>query len=260
MKFVDTHTHLDFPEFESDRSQALSRAQTVGISDIIISATTAKRWLELKGSSLYSQQKPVCHAAYGLHPMFIDEHKNSHLDDLKHWLEKEKPIAVAEIGLDFFITKPDKDKQLTFFIAQLKLAKEFDLPVIIHSRKSLDIVLKHIRQIPGLRGSIHSFSGSEQQAKQLIELGFYLGFGGPITYTRATRLRKLVAELPLKSILLETDSPDQPDASHYGKRNEPAYLPIVAQTVAELRGIELAEVARITSFNANNLFKFDQRN
>ncbi len=256
MKLIDSHSHFDFSEFNNDREEALIRANKAGVTDIIVSATTAKRWSNVKNTvESFSSQQPQCHAAYGLHPLFIDEHKESHLHDLKDCLEKETAIAIGEIGLDYFMDNPDKDKQLVFFIEQLKFAKAFDLPVIIHARKSLDIVLKHLRQIAGLRGSIHSFSGSDQQAKQLIELGFYLGFGGPITYTRATKLRKLVSTLPLQSILIETDSPDQPDASHHYERNEPSYLPLIAQTVAELRGINIAEVAKITRFNAQTLFK-----
>lgn len=233
----------------------LDRAKQAGVESIIVSATTAKRWPILKK---VVENQTSCYPAFGLHPMFMNEHRMSHLDDLKYWLEQENPVAVGEIGLDFFIPEADKDRQLKYFIRQLELASEFNLPVIIHARKSLDLVLKHIRKTPGLRGSIHCFSGSEQQAMQLIERGFYLGFGGPITYTRATRLRKLVATLPLESILLETDSPDQPDAAHHGERNEPAYLPLVAKTVAELRGIEISEVAEMTSKNAQTLFRLDQ--
>jgi len=259
MKLIDSHSHFDFSEFDNDRAEALIRADKSDVSHIIVSATTAQRWSNVKNTvAQFSKKHLHCHAAYGLHPLFIDEHKTEDLINLKVWLDTEDPVAIGEIGLDYFMDNPNKEKQLEFFVEQLKLAKEFDLPVIVHARKSLDIVLKYLRQITGLRGSIHSFSGSEQQAKQLIELGFYLGFGGPITYTRATRLRKLVSTLPLESILLETDSPDQPDASHHGERNEPAYLLLVAQAVAELRGIDVAEVAKITSFNAQTLFKIDR--
>lgn len=256
MQLIDSHSHFDFSEFDNDRTEAFTRASKADVSHIIVSATTAKRWSNVKRTvKQFSNKHLRCHAAYGLHPLFIDEHAPDELNNLKTWLEKETPVAIGEIGLDYFMPNPDKEKQLTFFIEQLELAKEFDLPVIIHARKSLDIVLKHLRKITGLRGSIHSFSGSEQQAKQLIDLGFYLGFGGPITYTRATRLRKLVSTLPLESLLLETDSPDQPDASHHQERNEPAYLPFIAQTIAELRGIDVTEVAKITTFNAQTLFK-----
>ena len=260
-KLIDSHSHFDFSAFDADRKEALLRASKANINHIIVSASTAKRWPYVKNTvAQFSSEQPSnkqaqCHAAYGLHPVFINEHKTDDLLDLQGWIEKETPVAIGEIGLDFFIDNPDKDKQLHFFIEQLKLAKAFDLPVIIHARKSLDIVLKYLRQLSGLRGSVHSFSGSEQQANQLIELGFYLGFGGPITYTRATKLRRFVSTLPLESLLLESDSPDQPDVSHHKERNEPAYLPLIAETIAELRGIDVEDVAKITTLNAQTLFK-----
>ena len=252
MHLIDSHTHIDFTEFDTDRDAAIKRAKDAGISNIIVSSTTAERWHYVK--SVVSHHPSICHAAYGLHPMFMPEHKEIHLQDLRTLLNHEDAVAVGEIGLDFFIPNPDKEAQLALFIAQLEIANEYKLPVIIHARKSLDLVLKHLRRFPDLRGSIHSFSGSEQQAKQLIELGFYLGFGGPVTYTRATRLRGLLKNLPLDSLLLETDSPDQPDALHHGKRNEPAYLVNIAQDIAELRNIELTELAAITTCNAKKLF------
>ena len=263
MQLIDTHTHIDFSEFDNDRTAAIKRASDTGISNIIVSATTAERWLLIKSlCENQDNEQTQCHPAYGLHPMFINEHTSQHIIDLKHWLENEMPIAIGEIGLDYFIDEANgkdsthvRKSQLDLFITQLELANEFNLPVIIHARKSLDIVLKHLRMYPNIIGSIHSFSGSEQQAKQLIDLGFYLGFGGPITYTRATKLRKLVTTLPLESLLLETDSPDQPDALHYNQRNEPAYLLNVAQVVAELRNIKVEEVVRITTKNAQSLFK-----
>lgn len=258
MQLIDTHSHIDFSVFDRDLPEVLTNAKQAGIAEIVVSATTAKRWPVIKA---LVDESSFCHAAYGLHPMFMDDYSPQHLDMLKSWIEKERPIAVGEIGLDYFIPLEDGDKsrveQLTLFISQLELANEFNLPVIIHARKSLDLILKELRAFPNLTGSIHSFSGSEQQAKQLIDLGFYLGFGGPITYTRATRLRKLIASLPLESLLLETDSPDQPDAMHFGERNEPAYLPIIAKTIAELRGIEIESVAETTTYNAQTLFRFN---
>ena len=259
MQLIDSHSHIDFSEFDDDRKAAIERASNTGISNIIVSATTAERWSLIKKlCDEQGDEQPLCRPAYGLHPMFMGEHKPNHLGDLKSWIEKEKPIAIGEIGLDYFIDEAtiecNKESQLKLFVAQLELANEYHLPVIIHARKSLDIVLKYLRQFPNLVGSIHSFSGSEQQAKQLIDLGFYLGFGGPITYTRATRLRKLIETLPLESLLLETDSPDQPDSLHYNERNEPAYLLNVAHVVAELRGVSVEKVAQITTNNAQRLF------
>ena len=264
MQLIDSHSHIDFSEFDNDREAAIERANTAGISNIIVSATTAERWpLIKKHCDKHGNNQTQCHPAYGLHPMFMSEYKPQHLDGLRQWVNNEKPIAIGEIGLDYFVGEANSEdgeqvrqSQLDLFIAQLKLADEFGLPVIIHARKSLDIVLKYLRQFPKLTGSVHSFSGSEQQAKQLIDLGFYLGFGGPITYTRATKLRKLVTTLPLESLLLETDSPDQPDALHYNERNEPAYLINVAQVVADLRGINIEEVAHVTTKNAQTLFNF----
>ena len=263
MQLIDSHSHIDFSEFDNDRKFIIESANNAGVSDIVVSSTTAKRWAIIKTICEESlKQKTKCHPAYGLHPMFMQEHSAHHLDDLKQLLESEEAIAVGEIGLDYFIDEAsegdNKASQLSLFISQLELADEFKLPVIIHARKSLDIVLKHLRQFPNVVGSIHSFSGSAQQAKQLIDLGFYLGFGGPITYTRATKLRKLVTMLPLESLLLETDSPDQPDALHHKERNEPAYLVNVAKTVAELRKVELTEIAQTTTNNANKLFKFNR--
>lgn len=263
MQLIDSHSHIDFSEFDNDREVAIERANSAGVSNIIVSATTAERWFLIKElCDKHGDKQTQCHPAYGLHPMFMSEYQPQHLDELRQWIKNEKPIAIGEIGLDYFIdeangkdSKQVRQSQLDLFIAQLQLADEFALPVIIHARKSLDIVLKHLRLFPKLTGSIHSFSGSEQQAKQLIDLGFYLGLGGPITYTRATKLRKLAMTLPLESILLETDSPDQPDAQHYNERNEPAYLSNVAQTIAELRNISVEEIARVTTINAQTLFK-----
>lgn len=254
MQFIDSHTHLDFPEFDSDRDLAFDRAIDSGVSKIVVSATTAEGW---KGvSEVVQKYQPHTYVAYGLHPMFMQDHKPSHLNELSSYLQKDNVVAVGEIGLDYFIPNPNKEAQLDLFVTQLEIASDFSLPVIIHARKSLDIVLKHLRRFPQLTGSIHSFSGSEQQARQLIDLGFYLGFGGPITYTRATRLQQLVKNLPLDSMLLETDSPDQPDADHYGERNEPAFIYKVAETIAYLRETKVEEVASVTTKNAEKLFGF----
>ena len=259
MQLIDSHSHIDFPAFNKDLPIVLKKAKQAGVDKIVVSATIAERWPVIRE---LVKGNPQCHAAYGLHPMFMSDYSPQQLDTLKTWLEKEKPIALGEIGLDYFISLEDGDNskadQLALFISQLELADEFKLPVIIHARKSLDLILKQLRLFPHLQGSIHSFSGSEQQAKQLIDLGFYLGFGGPITYTRATRLRKLVNTLPLESLLLETDSPDQPDALHFGERNEPAYLPIIAQTIADIRGLAVETVAEVTTKNAHTLFRFNK--
>ena len=256
LTLIDSHCHIDLAPFDADRDVVLQRAKEAMVSHIIVPAVTANRWDHLKQlADKYDAILP----AYGLHPMFMRAHKKHHLDNLVQFLQTEKVVAVGECGLDFFIKTEQSDEakkaQLYFFSAQVSLAQHYKLPLIIHARKSLDLVLKEIRQKSDLSGVVHSFSGSQQQAYQLIDNGFYLGFGGPITYTRAKKLRHLVATLPLDALLLETDSPDQPDASHYGERNEPAWLIYIAQTVADLRGISLEEVIKTTRNNAERLFK-----
>lgn len=255
MHLIDSHCHIDLEPFAKDRREVLCRAKANGISDIIVPAVTAKHWPALQAlAKSDTAGQPALHIAYGLHPVFTHEHHPDDLILLEHYLQTAKPVAVGECGLDFFIPDYDAATQLEYFTAQLDLAVQYKLPVIIHARKALDQVLKALRLRPGLSGVIHSYSGSLQQAKQLIDLGFYLGFGGPVSYTRATRLRMLVKELPLSALLIETDAPDQPDAGHHGERNQPAWLVDIAHVIADLRGITVEALAHATSNNAKLLF------
>ena len=235
MRLIDSHCHLDLSAFDVDRNAVLQRARDCGVTDVLVPAVQASGWEKLQCISDYEHNPVNVHPAYGLHPVFEQHHKASDLLLLEKQLSYESTIAVGECGLDFFIDKYDQSKQLSIFTGQLDLAVQHQLPVIIHSRKSLDLVLKELRLRTNLTGVVHSYSGSYQQAKQLIDLGFYLGFGGPITYPRATKLRGLVADLPLESLLLETDAPDQPDISNWGERNEPSWLRNIVSCVAELR-------------------------
>jgi TatD DNase family protein len=183
--------------------------------------------------------------------MYTDDAAQNDLDALRDCLKQHRAVAVGEIGLDFFIPHYDQARQEHFFIEQLKLARELDLPVLLHLRRAQDTILKHLRQIKVRGGLAHAFSGSRQQADEFIKLGFKLGFGGAMTYSRATRLRELAATLPLESIVLETDAPDiPPDFLERGLPNEPKYLPRIAQTLAALRGMPLEEVAQATTANA----------
>ena len=255
MRLIDSHCHLDFTAFNEDRDALLKQAYENHVTDIIIPGVISDTWGDLEKLCIAEGGNRVkLHAAYGLHPVFMSSHSQQDLMLLEQQLANSNAVAVGECGLDFFIEPHDKTQQLEYFVAQMDLAVQFQLPMIIHSRKSLDLVLKEIRQRPGLRGVIHSFSGSYQQAKQLIDLGFYLGFGGPVTYTRANKLRRLVVDLPLEGLLLETDAPDQPDSSHHGLRNEPSWLIDIANVIAELRGVEVSEVATTTSRNSCDLF------
>ncbi|WP_295516142.1 TatD family hydrolase [uncultured Stenotrophomonas sp.] len=248
---VDSHCHLDASEFDPDRTAVIERARAAGVQAQVVPAVTAASWPKLRE---VCQQAPGLYPAYGLHPMFLAEHRPGHLDQLRDWIERERPCAIGECGLDFFVDGLDAQAQQDYFIGQLKLARDFDLPVIVHARRAVDAVIAAIRRIGGLRGVVHSFPGSPEQAAQLDKLGFLLGLGGPLTYERAQRLQRLVRDMPLQQLLLETDAPDQPDAGIRGERNEPARLSVIARHVAALRGTDVETVARATSENAQRLF------
>lgn len=248
---VDSHSHFDAPELDADRASVLARARAAGVTRQVVPAVTAASWPKLRD---VCAQDAGLFAAYGLHPMYLSEHRPAHLEDLRTWIEREKPVAVGECGLDFFVEGLDAETQQQYFDGQLRLAREFDLPVIVHARRAVDAVIASIRRIGGLRGVVHSFSGSPEQAKQLWQAGFLIGLGGPVTYERAKRLRRVVASMPLEHLLLETDAPDQPDSAIRGQRNEPARLTEVLRTIAQLRGESEEHVAEVTSANAKRLF------
>lgn len=248
---VDTHCHLDDGEFDRDRDEVIARAREAGVRRQIVPAIDAASWPKLR--EVCAQDEGL-HPAYGLHPLLLDRHTDAHLDELRGWIERERPVAVGECGLDYFVEGLDPERQQHYFDGQLKIARDFDLPVIVHARRAVDAVIASIRRVGGLRGVVHSFSGSEEQARQLWKQGFLLGLGGPVTYDRANRLRRLAASMPLEFLLLETDAPDQPDSGIRGQRNEPARITRVLETIAELRGVDTEEVARATCVNAERLF------
>jgi TatD DNase family protein len=251
MYLIDSHSHFDASEFDHDRPAALARAHAAGVMEQVVPAVDAASWPTLQQ---VCRTLPGLHPAYGLHPMYLARHRDEHLDALHDWIARERPVAIGECGLDFFVTGLDAHTQQRYFEAQLRLARRFDLPVIVHARRAVDAVIATLRRIGGLRGVVHSFAGSPEQAAQLHRLGFLIGIGGPVTYPRAQRLRRLVASMPLEQLLLETDSPDQPGATHRGQRNEPAYLPEVLHVVAQLRGMPPEAVAMATCENAVRLF------
>jgi TatD DNase family protein len=251
VRLVDSHSHFDAAEFDADRGAAHARAIAAGVTRQVVPAVDAAGWPKLRS---ICAELPGLFPVYGLHPMYLASHRPEHLGELREWIGRERPVAVGECGLDFFVEGLDAGAQQVYFEAQLQLAREFDLPVVVHARRAVEAAIAAIRKIGGLRGVVHSFSGSAEQAAQLHKLGFLLGLGGPVTYDRANRLRTLVAAMPLEQLLLETDSPDQPGAGHRGERNEPAYLPEVLDVVAELRGMGREELAAATTANAERLF------
>ncbi len=245
---IDTHCHLDAAEFGDTQADIVRDAQAAGVDHIVVPSVAHANFYVVR---TLCERFPNCAPAYGIHPMYTDDAIPDDLSVLREYLAQHQPVAVGEIGLDFFIQHYNQACQEYFFAEQLKLAREFDLPVLLHIRRAQDTILKHLRQIKVRGGIAHAFNGSRQQADEFIKLGFKLGFGGAMTYPRATRLRELAATLPLDSIVLETDAPDiPPDFLERGLPNDPKYLPRIAQTLAELRGMLLEEIAQATTENA----------
>lgn len=249
---VDTHCHLDAAEFAGDREAVHAAARAGGVGTIVVPAVAAALFPAVKACCA---RHAGCVAAYGIHPLYVMEARAEDLVTLRAWLAAEQPVAVGEIGLDGYTADSDPERQAWFFAEQLKLAREFDLPVILHVRRAIDQVLKHLRRIRVPGGIAHAFNGSRQQAEEFIKLGFVLGFGGAMTYSGSTRIRQLAASLPPEAIVLETDAPDIPPAWLNGGRNAPAELPAMAAILADLRDTTVEEVAGLTAANARRVLR-----
>ena len=248
--FIDTHCHLDAAEFDADRDAVYAAAIAGGVDTLVVPAVSRDNFAAVAATC---ERYPGCLPAWGLHPMFIDVHRPEHLADLRTQIEAQRPVAIGEIGLDRFVDL-DYATQEFFCVEQLKIAQEYDLPVLLHCRRANDQLLKHLRKIRVRGGIAHAFNGSPQQADEFIKLGFRLGFGGAFTWPRANNLRRLAVDLPLEAIVLETDSPDIPPVWIGRGRNAPGELPRIAQILAELRGLDIGAVAQATTRNARELF------
>lgn len=251
LDLVDSHAHLDDASFDADRSAMFARSAEAGVRRWIVPAIDRENWARVE--RLATSDKGVF-PAYGLHPLFLERHHDTHLDELPDWLEGHGAVAVGEIGLDFYVDGLDPARQRDLFVRQLHIAKDHGLPVVIHARRAFEETIHTLRRIGGLRGVVHSFSGSEEQARQLFDLGFHIGIGGPVTYDRANRIHRVVAGMPLEWLLLETDAPDQPCSQHRGERNEPAYMRDVLRAIATLRDEPETDIAAATTTNAERLF------
>lgn len=244
---IDTHCHLDAAEFAADRDAVHAAALAAGVGCIVVPAVAVDNFFAVK----YTVDRYAgCVAAYGIHPLYVMTAKDADLPVLCDWLRAEQPVALGEIGLDYYVAGLDPERQAFFFVEQLKLAQAFDLPVLLHVRRAVDQVLKYLRRHPVRGGIAHAFNGSRQQADEFIKLGFKLGFGGAMTFSGSTRIRDLAASLPLEAIVLETDAPDIPPAWLARGRNAPAELPRIAAELAVLRGLDVAELAARTAANA----------
>jgi TatD DNase family protein len=248
----DSHVHLDAAEFDADRDEVLANAVAVGVHEMLIPAVARAGWPKLHA---LCASRPGLYPAYGLHPCYLDQHADADVAALADWLGTQPAAAVGECGLDFFEPGLDRERQLRLLRGQLDIAHQFDLPLVLHARRAFEAVILELRRFgKPLRGVVHSFSGSIEQARELWRLGFLVGIGGPVTYERARRLRRLVAALPEECLLLETDAPDQPGSAHRGQRNEPAYLVEVLDCIATLRHTTATELAHVTTANARRLF------
>ncbi len=250
MGIIDTHCHLDVSAFDPDREQVLANARRLGVSAIVVPGIHAAGWSGLLG---LCARHAELHPALGLHPIYLEHHRRADLAELEQRLDRDRPLAVGEIGLDFFVRELDPARQLRLFEAQLALARDAGLPVLLHIRKAQDQVLAALRRIGVVGGIAHAFNGSLQQAERFIELGFCLGFGGMLTFERSTRLRRLARELPLEALVLETDAPDMTVAAHRGERNSPEYLPDCLAALAMVRDAEPAQIGVATTANARRI-------
>ena len=252
--FIDTHCHLDAAEFDADRDAVYARAVDSGVAIQIVPAISRDNFTAVVATC---ERYPGSLPAWGMHPMFIDVHRPEHLADLRAQIEQQRPVAIGEIGLDLFVRDLDAATQEFFYVEQLKIAQEYDLPVLLHCRKANDEILKHLRKTTVRGGIAHAFNGSPQQANEFIKLGFKLGFGGAFTWPRAHKLRRLAVELPLEAIVLETDSPDIPPVWIGRGRNAPGELPLIARALATLRGVSVETIAGATTQTAKTLFRLD---
>jgi TatD DNase family protein len=250
---IDTHCHLDAAEFDADRDAVHAAALAAGVGRIVVPAVAVDGFARTKN---VVERYPGCVAAYGIHPLYVMAAGEGDLVVLRDWLAGERPVAVGEIGLDFHVAGIDAARQEFFFVEQLKLAREFDLPVLLHVRRAIDPVLKQLRRIRVRGGIAHAFNGSRQQADEFIKLGFKLGFGGSLTFSGSTRIRALATELPPESIVIETDAPDIPPAWLEGGRNTPGELPRIAAQLAGLRGLAPEALAALTAANAAAVLSF----
>lgn len=258
---IDTHCHLDAPQFDADREAMWQSALQAGVRAVVIPGVTAENFKTIMD---WCADHPQAAFALGWHPLFVDQAPDTDtaLQDLQQTIEQvlagpqaHQLIAIGEIGLDFYISRDNEAHQVAMLEGQLQLAKQFELPVILHVRSSIDTVLKYLRKHGIHQGIAHAFNGSRQQADAMAEQGLKMGFGGAMTWPRALRIRKLAEELPLEHMVLETDAPDiQPVWIGHQGRNSPDQLKRIAEELASIRGIEISQLIEMTGKNSLQVF------
>jgi len=258
VELIDSHTHLDFPDFDEDRQALLAESRALGVRRMVVLGVYQANWQRVWD---LVQSDPDLHAAFGLHPVYLEDHRPEDLRELADWLTRlaghRQLCAVGEIGLDYFIDTLDRERQQTLFDAQLQLAVDFNLPALIHVRRSHAAVIATLKRFRLKRaGIIHAFAGSKEEALEYIKLGFKLGLGGAATWPQALRMHRVLADLPLESVVLETDSPDMAPAMFPGQRNSPAHLPAICAALAQIMAISPEQLAAASTANACKLFNW----
>lgn len=258
MELIDTHTHLDFPDFDADRPALLAESRSLGVRQMVVLGVHRDNWQRVWD---LVQSDPDLHAALGLHPVYLDRHRPDDVTQLHDWLARlsghRQLCAVGEIGLDYYLETLDRERQQTLFEAQLQLAAQFRLPALIHVRRSHAAVIATLKRFTLERaGIIHAFAGSYEEAREYIKLGFKLGLGGAATWPQALRMHRVLAKLPLDAVVLETDSPDMAPAMFPGQRNSPAHLPAICEALAQIMAVSPERLAEASTANARGLFNW----
>ena len=252
MKWIDTHCHLYSEEFNGDIDELIERANAAGVEKFFLPAidsSTHEAMLKLE------QKSTACIAMIGLHPCYVNAGYEKELMVVKEWLEKRRFAAIGEIGLDYYWSTEFAAQQAIAFDRQMQWALDYNLPIVIHTRNAMQPTIDAVKPfaVKSLRGIFHCFSGNANEAEQIVNMGFYLGIGGILTYKKSS-LPEAIKNIPLDKIVLETDAPYLPPVPYRGKRNESSYIPIIAQKLAEVKNVSLEEVAAVTTLNAEKIF------
>lgn len=249
---IDTHAHYDDEQFDTDRDELLKSMHDGGIGLIVNAASTLESWGKIQR---LTEEYPFVYGAVGIHPDEAGTLTEEHMSEMERLLDLEKIVAVGEIGLDYYWDNESHDVQKKWFIRQLELAKRKDMPVIIHSREAAADTMEIMRgYASGMRAVIHCYSYSVEMAREYVKMGYYIGIGGVVTFKNAKKLLNVVKEIPLTSIVLETDCPYLAPVPYRGKRNSSLYLPYVAEKIAEIKGVSIEEVVRQTEENSRMLY------
>ena len=251
----DTHAHLNDPAFDPDREELMAGLSDKGIGLVMNAGCSLE---SSKDIIQMAEKYPWLYASVGSHPDSADEVNEEVIEEYRQLCRHEKVKAIGEIGLDYYYEDIPRDIQKNAFRMQMALAKELDMPVIIHEREAHDDGMRIVKEFPTVKGVFHCYSGSAEMARQLVNMGWYIGFTGVLTFKNARKAVETAASIPLDRIVLETDCPFMAPEPYRGKRNDPGYLPKMAEKLAEIRGISLEEVVKITTENAKRLYRFSE--